>query len=424
MIPGALRAPLLLGFLLGLHLLALGTLLRGGEGGLAAGVVLLTGIPGLLAFGYLLGRLTRPLSWLDLWVLVYAGWSLTSVVLYAQPANPSRVGAFAYGLYYFILPILCFFAAKAIPAERRPLLVSGLLLLNAGAILFGLYAYFVRPDYYTAYLTRMLAQTGAAEEWQFYARLQSYLGSTSIGYLGATSLILLTVAGRRVARLGPGLAILFVCGAMLSLQRASFVGLGVALLFLAFLAPQQRVERAAVGVLVLLGLVALGWQFAQAGEPLAQRVVERLTTEMGEGVSAFAEDRGYAPGLRYLERLPFGVGLGGTASAAENAGLVPLGQVADANFMRIAADLGGLGLLFFACVLGTAAGRALPARHRNAWLAFLVVHCGIMLSTNVQDSFYVSQSFWILLAVLDGDHPATRARVHPVPAETQLSGAA
>lgn len=424
MIPRAVRVPLLLGFLLGLHVLALGTLLRGGEGGLATGVILLTVIPGLLAFEYLLGRLTRPLSWLDLWVLCYAGWSLASVVLYAQPANPSRLGAYAYGLYYFVLPILCYFAAKALPEERRVSLVSGLLLLNAGAILFGLYAYFVRPEYYTAYLTRMLAQTGAAEEWQFYARLQSYLGSTSIGYLGATSLILLSVAGRRVARLGPVLAVLFVSGAILSLQRASFVGLGVALLFLALLAPRRRMERAVVGLMVLPGLLAVGWQFARAEEPLAMRVVERLTTEMGQGVSAFAEDRGYAPGLRYLERLPFGVGLGGTASAAENAGLLPLGQVADANFMRIAADLGGIGLLCFLCVLGAAAGRALPVRHRNAWLAYLVVHCGIMLSTNVLDSFYVSQSFWILLAVLDGDHSAARAMPLPPPVDAQLSGAA
>lgn len=419
-----IRGPLLLGFVGGLHLLALGTLLRGGEGGLAAGVVFLTIIPGLLALGYLLERLSRPLSWLDLWVLAYAAWSLASVVLYAQPANPSRLGAYAYGLYYFLMPTLCYFAAKAVPPSRRSGLVSGLLLLNAGAILFGLYAYFARPEYYTSYLTRMLAQTGAAEEWQFYARLQSYLGSTSIGYLGATSLILLTIAGRRVARLGPVLGILFVSGAMLSLQRASFVGLGVAVVFLAVLAPRQRLAQCVMGLVVLLGLAIAGWQFAQAGEPLAQRVGERLTTEMGEGVSAFADDRGYAPGFRYLRRLPFGVGLGGTASAAENAGLVPWGQVADANFMRIAADLGWLGLLLFACVLGAAVGRVLPARHRNAWLAFLVVHCGIMLSTNVMDSFYVSHSFWILLGVLDGDGPLTRAEPAPVATEHQLSSAA
>ncbi len=423
MIPGSLRAPLLLGFLAGLHLLALGTLLRGGDGGLAAGVVLLTVLPGILGFGYLLGRLARPLTWLDLAVLLYAAWSLMSVVLYAQPANPSRLGAYGYGLYYFVLPMLCYFAAKSVPTEQRTQLVSGLLLLNAGAILFGLYAYLTRPDYYTAYLTRILAQTGAAEEWQFYARLQSYLGSTTTGYLGATSLILLTVAGRRVARLGLVLSLLFVAGALLSLQRASFVGLGVALVFLAFLAPRRRAARALVGVTVLLSVAIAGLQMARAGEPLADRVLERLTTEMGEGVSAFAEDRGYGPGLRYLQRLPLGVGLGGTASAAENAGLVPLGQVADANFMRIAADLGVLGLLLFAGLLGVAAARALSAQHRNAWLAFLVVHCGIMLSTNVMDSFYVSQSFWTLLAVLDGDNLVIPLAFPPVPAEGQLSGA-
>lgn len=409
MIPVRLRGAALFLFLVVLHLLVLYALWRRSEG-VAPGVMAISLIPLVLGGTYLLRHLAREVSWLDLWVLLYALWSITSGALYLQEGNPSQVGAFAYGLYNLVLPMACYFATKAVPAEQHPELVSRVVLLNAFAVGFGLYMHLARPDYYRDFLTRALTSQGATQEWQYFARLQSYLGSTSVGYLGAISLVLVTLASPRIRRMMPLLVILFVVGSALALQRAGLIGVAIALLYLIFLYRQQTAGRV-MTVLMMVGALSYGVARWQTGtDAVTQRVLDRVTTDMVEGVSAFREVRGYGPGLAYLREFPLGVGLGGTSSAADNAGLVSKGEVADANFMRITADLGGLGLLLFSLCLLQSAWSAWRGRHRIAWLTFLCIHGGIMLSTNILDSYYLSNIFWLLIATIDCDRaPALAA---------------
>lgn len=411
--PGRRRCSLFLAFLASLHLFAIVALLRRSEG-VAGPVVITSLIPLVLGGIYLLRGLFRPVSWLDLWVLIYALWSLASVLLYAQDGNPSQPRAFAYGIYHFLLPIACYFAAKSVPVEQHQRLLSGMVLLNAVALGLGMILHFSRPDFYRDFLVRTLTPTGAVEDWQFFARLQSYLGSTSVGYLGAVSLVLATLAGPRIRRFLPFLVVLFVAGTGLSLQRASYVGMSLGLAYLLFFSRRMVIARLAIAV-GLMGALAYGAS-RYLSDPVASRVVMRATSEMSEGVSGFRDDRGYGPGLRYLQAFPLGVGLGATSSAADNAGLASRGQVVDANFMRIAADLGWPGLALFFLVLAGAALRALHSRNRMAWLTILLIHCGIMLSTNVFDSFYISHCFWVMLALIDGDRetqPAGAIQIVP-----------
>jgi len=404
------RAATLLGFLVVLHGLVLVGLWRQSEGRVAEGVAVVSVVPLILGGSYVLQRVFRAMTWLDIWVVLYALWSVASATLYLQDGNPTALGAYAYGLYHFALPIACYFATKSVPREQHRQLLSGLVLINAFVIGYGLYLHFTRPDYYSAFLTRILTPQGATEDWQFFARLQSYLGSTSVGYLGAVSLVLVTMAAPRMRRLLPILAIVFVVGTGLSLQRASFVALGLALAYVIFLSGQKVAPRVLIVVLfagaLLYGAVRLQW----TADPITSRVAERVTTGMIEGVSGFKEERGYRAGLRYLHTFPLGVGLGATSSAANNAGLVTKGEVVDANFMRIAADLGVIGLALFVLVLAAAAWRAYGSRHRAAWLTFLFIHCGMMMSTNVLDSFYISQGFWLLLALMDCDYDPALGR--------------
>ncbi len=413
------RTAVLLGFLAALHGIAL-VALWGQGGRLAGGVAVVSVVPLIMGGSYLLRGVFQALTWLDIWVLLYAVWSVTSGVLYLQDGNPTAFGAYAYGLYYFTLPMACYFAAKSVPREQHPQLLSGLVLINAFVIGYGLYLHLSRPDFYRDYLIRLLTPRGSTEDWQFFARLQSYLGSTSVGYLGAVSLVLATMATPRLRRLLPILAILFVAGTGLSLERAALVGLGLALGYVIWLSGERIASRVLIVVLFGSALLYGAARLESTADPTISRVLERVTTEMVEGVSAFREDRGYGPGLRYLRAYPLGVGLGATSSAASTAGLVTKGEVVDANFMRIGADLGVLGLALFVLVLGAAAWRAYGSRHRAAWLTFLCIHGGTMLSTNVLDSFYISHGFWLLLALIDCDYDPvperTRRRVSPTTA--------
>jgi hypothetical protein len=399
---------LLVVFLASLHALVIVELWRQSDGRIAQGVVLVSIIPLIFAGSYLLGRLSRPMTWLDAWVLAYAAWSAVSLVLYFQPGNPSGVGAYAYGLYHFVLPIACYFAVKTVPQAEHPRVIGALIVLNAIAIGYGLYLHFTRPDFYLAFVAQRLYQQGLLQEWQYFARLQSYLGSTSIGYLGAASLVLATLANARLRRWLPVLVPLFFAGAVLSFQRASIVAVVMALIYLMFFARQHVALRLVV-VAVLIGSVIYGIvRLEAAGVLLRESLQSRATTELVEGLAEFADDRGYGPGFWYVRSFPFGVGIGATSSAAAQVGLVGAGEVVDANFMRIAADLGVVGSLLFLLVLAAGFWRASHSRHRAAWLTFLVIHVGIMLSTNVLDSFYISQSFWLLLAMIDCDRDPLR----------------
>lgn len=390
-------------YVAGLHLLVLVSLWRRETSGVAPGLILLSVVPIALALQYLLSRIARPLGQLDLWVLLYGLWCLGSGILFLQGGNPSRPAAFAYGVYSFVLPMACYFAARRMDRSQVLTLVSVIVLLNAFAIGYGIYMHFTRPAYYADFVTRTFSSMGATEDWQFYARLQSYFGSTSVGYLAASGIVLATISVPAVKRFLPLLALLFTAGALLSLQRASMLGLVVALAYLLFVSRGSVAVRL-LTVVSFVAAVAYGAvQLGSAADPLRERVAGRATEDLVEGLSSFFKERGYKPGARYLKEFPLGVGLGGTSSAADNAGLLTGPEVADANFMRIAADTGLVGLLLFLAVIAVAARVALQSEHRSAWIAFLLIHCGIMLSTNILDSYYISQSFWLLLALLVAD---------------------
>jgi hypothetical protein len=412
---------LLLASFAGLHLVALVSLWIGTDEHLAKGVALVSVLPVLMAGGYLVRRTFAVFTWLDLSVLCYALWSLLSVILYLQQGNPSGIRAYPYGLYHFLLPISFYFATRTMRREDAPRLIGGIVALNAFAIGYGIFLHFTRPPFYNDYLVRLLYSRGAVEEWQLFARLQSYVGSTTVGYLGPVTLVMVTLAAPSIRRYLPLLMVLFVAGTGLSLQRASLIGLVLALGYLLLGSKQRVATRVLLAALLVAGAAYGVWRIRSTIDPLTNRLSARVTTDLAEGFSDFGEERGYGPGLRYLRTFPLGVGLGGTASSAATAGYVSKGEVSDANFMRIAADLGLPGLSLFLLLLGFAGWRAWTSDHRMAWLTFLCIHCGIMLSTNVFDSFYVAQGFWLLLALLEGDRPAALAGAI-VPPSSSISG--
>ena len=412
------QALLLMGFFVALHLLVLGGIMLGTGGRVAPAVAAVSIVPLYLGGTYLLRAFGRPMSWLDIAVLVYAAWSVASLALYFQAGAPSGKGAYAHGLYNFVLPIACYYAAKRVHSSEHHRLVSGIVALNTFALVVGVYLHFVRPDFYIEFLQRALTSQGATEEWQYFARMQSYLGSTTVGYMGATSLVLITLASASLRRLAAPLTIVFLVGAALSLQRASLIAVALGFAYVALAFRESAWLRVLTVATVVGGLFYGVAKLESTGNPFRETLESRMTTELADGLSAFMTDRGYGRGFTYLRSFPLGVGVGATSSAADNAGLVTRGEVADANFMRIAADLGIVGLLLFLSVLALAAWNAWTSRHRAAWLTFLVIHCGIMLSTNVFDSYYVSHGFWLLLAVIDGDRepaPVQKRRASVAP---------
>ncbi len=338
-----------------------------------------------------------PMTKLDLSILVFIIWSIISVVLFLQPNNPSAIGAYFYGLHLAVFPMFGYFAIKVLPpAEQRKVIVFALW-SNMFLIVLGLYLWWARPEYYTAFLREMIFNRAEdVADWVVYARLQSYLGSTVVGVLCA---ITITMAGLLRLNFVATLFVLAAClpAVVLSSQRGGMAGCAIALVYL-LLAP-RRDKFAKWGVLAA----------AVAVVPL---FLFYITQDTAGGLNFYLSRkddfnnmlegrRAYTVGFDYITAFPMGVGLGGTMNASNGAGLLQWDKVVDSNFMRICADLGIQGLLMFLVILGFGLQSAIR-RNRNVGHAVLIgIYAVICTGTNVLDGHIAPQLFWMFLAIAD-----------------------
>lgn len=388
-----------------LHIILLGNLLGLVPGGRTYAIVdSATVIPLGMTLLLLRKRVKcRELTRLDFAIGLYGALSILSLVCYLLPENPSAPLAYLYGIHYFVLPMSMYFAAKSLsPDEQRRLLLL-VCYLNLFALAFGIYLYYARPEFYrSALIERIFLEKAYGEEYQIFARLQSYLGSTAVGTVATATLVLLFICRAPGASVAISLPIALVAVA-LSQQRGGLVtclGAATYLLWKARLSPLVKGLVLPAGI--LLGVVvirAFDTQYYQQG--LLENSLDKFS--LGSIIGALGEygGRGYGSVVPYFNRFPFGVGLGATSSAAYSAGLASMGQVVDANFMRILADLGIQGLCSFLAILVIAFLEASKKREGSGWIVLLSGIVLICLGTNTLDSQYVSHLFWMFLGVID-----------------------
>jgi hypothetical protein len=362
---------------------------------------LATLIPIALSFRYwTASRWNHTKTVLDAAVTSYLLFSILSIVLYLQPDNPSNFLAYFYGVHYFVLPMFLYYAIKAINRSRQTKFLLILCYLNVFAFALGILLYFTRPEFYNNYLRELLyASKGELlAEWQVFGRMQSYLGSTSMGVIAAMTIILLIQIGVSFGQLILFLPILYF-GVVITFQRGGIFVSSIALSYAIYKMRGSLIYKSMI-IMVLIVLIAVGI-YQLTG--IEASIIERLSDKYSS--SSFSESlderRGYGPGLAYFKDFPLGVGLGGTSSGAEGAGLASRGQVVDANFMRILTDLGIVGLLLFFTVLWFAVRSAFRRENGLGWAIIIGSVCIVCIGTNTLDSYYISHSFWMLLGVID-----------------------
>jgi hypothetical protein len=352
----------------------------------------------LLAFRFYLQVLRRPvpsLSPLDLAVTVYLAVSLCSLVSFLTPGNPAAARAYLYGLNLQVLPMLMYFAAKGLDATDVSRVLRVLIGMQAFCALVGIPLFLVRPDFYTAFLADRL---GYSEDWQNYARLQSYMGSTAVGILSAVAIVLLANV-RMSGLLRYSLALLFALTIFLAQQRGAYVSGVIAFAFLLYRSKLSALQfTAAVGgtiVAVFVGLNSLGLDTDLLAGIFSNRIVDDLF--MGDPLGE--RRASYGKGLSFLTEHPFGLGLGATTSAAQDSGAHVNGQVVDAYYMRVASDLGVQGLVLFLVVLAVAALQSLCHSVILGIAVLVAIYSLQSIGTNVLDTFFVSHAFWLLLGL-------------------------
>ena len=358
-------------------------------------------LPIILAMSYIFTSATKAkMNYLDYAVLSYLIISILSVLLYLQPDNPSDMVSYFYGLHHFVLPIFLYFAVKSINFNKQYSLLRFIFYLNIAAVVIGIILFFWRPDFYQAKLRADFVAAGMElEDWQIFGRMQSYLGSTALGSIISTSLVLLIVLNFQKKQMVIFLPILTL-GVLLTSQRGGFIAALIALIY-TFIKIRGGIGIKIVLPITTLLFLFLGLTYYLQIEPDSlNRLFNKYSLNSLIESFNIGETRGYKPGFSYIQDYPMGVGLGATSSIADSMGLAKRGQVVDANFMRIFADLGIVGLLSFLVVLGAATRASFKRENGFGWFLLFGLIAAICIGTNTLDSYYVSHSFWIYLGVI------------------------
>lgn len=400
---------ILLAYLVLLHAVPMSNML--GVGFLFPGTVLVLAFSALciwLTLTYAVMRFdagAERFTVLDGLIALYAVYCIASFFLYLQPGHPATPIAFLYGVNHLLLPIPLFFAVKLTNERDRRSLMKAICYLNVGMVLIGLVVFYFRPAFYTAFLAGYFQESrNLVTPEVLYVRLNSYVGSTSVGILAAITIALIPRIRLRTG-VGPAIVSLMVLAAMLSQQRGGLAATVLALWYY-LVAGQGKVRTRVLSILVAVAAIVVMALAFEARYPGVLGVTADKALSSGSALSERLHS--YRVGWDYFQRFPLGLGLGATSSAVYNAGLIVGEEVTDANFARILADLGVAGVTLFGVVLVAAIVVATRKREALGWLTMLGIYCLVSLGTNVFDVFYVAHLFWFFLGALDtaGNQPA------------------
>jgi O-antigen ligase len=192
------------------------------------------------------------------------------------------------------------------------------------------------------------------------------------------------VAPRPVMRRGwlAGLAVPTVAGVVLSLSRASWVGLGAGLLVVGLLRYRRILVLGLIGLAVVLAL------------PVGQDVVPRFVSgfSVADRATAFRVGE-YANALMLIQRYPLlGIGFGASPDIDVTAGVSSV-------YLLVAEQTGLLGLaLYVAAAFGVASGglrrlrRTVDPTLDGVLAAFVAAVCGALVA-GLLDHYFANQVF-------------------------------
>lgn len=350
----------------------------------------------LLLIGAWLILFKRFSNAVDIAVFAFLLINISSILFYFQPGHPVDVLAIFYGMNICIIPVLTYFVARMVPANKIDGLIRAFVYFSAAVFIFFFVLHLGRPAFYSDYLFRSLQAAGVVEEWQAFARMQGYLGSTAVGAVACICIWCLAFVKVRSVLFFP-LAVVFLFAVALTLQRSSMVIAVLAFSWVIFRRPGLGVPSL-VGIIiaVFVAISMIGTDILELGI----RIFDRLL----EAIDALSyEDRvSYQKVWPVMEAYPIGMGVGATTSAVDSAGLNPGGQIVDANHMRILADVGMLGLLAFFMPVFIGLSRLLDGcRIRGLTLGLMLLTLNIQATgTNTFDSYYVAHIYWAMIGFL------------------------
>ncbi len=333
-------------------------------------------------------------------------YNLVTIFCYFQPGNTYSILNYVYGIHYCILPILLFYLVQLLPVNEVYVLLKRILFLNFFMCFIGIFFFLLQPDFYTDYLKKLFIELNLTELWQLYGRLQSYLGSTSVGNVATVSFVLTYFLIKKstfkfLYFFTFGITVIF------TQQRGPILLLLLAVLIIIinFLLNSSTIKKLIFFLILsisLLGLVKLySSLLTDEVAEIFNYTFDKIANESNPAEVLSERSIGYVKAGQIIKMFPLGVGLGASLSASEQASNSGLGQVVDANFARILADTGIIGLFLFIAILVLAFNTSIRSRSLLFFTITILFYSFQALGTNVFDSFICIHLFWIFLGILN-----------------------
>lgn len=331
---------------------------------------------------------------------------LLTILCYFQYGNTYSIVNYIYGIHHCILPMLLFYLVQLVPVDEISILLKRILFLNFFLCFIGIIFFLLQPDFYTEYLKRLFVDLNIKDLWQLYGRLQSYLGSTSVGNVATVSFVLtyFLIRNKYVKSI---YFITFSLTVIFTQQRGPilFLFFAAVIIFINFLRSSSVVNLLSFTLKIALAVLILVFLYSSLITDNVSAIftyaADRISNESNPGELLSERAIGYIKAGQIIKMFPLGVGLGASLSASEQASNSGLGQVVDANFARILADTGFVGLLLFLVIIGIAFFKSIQNRNLLFFSITILFYSFQALGTNVFDSFICIHLFWIFLGILN-----------------------
>lgn len=334
---------------------------------------------------------------------------LITIFCYFQYGNTYLIINYIYGIHHCILPMLLFYLVQLLPVNEVLLLLKRILFLNFFMCFVGILFFLLQPDYYTEYLKKLFLDLNLTELWQLYGRLQSYLGSTSVGNVATVSFVLTYFIIKRsfikfLYFFTFGITVVFTQqrGPILLLLLAVFV------ILINFLLNSTAIKKLIFFVIFFISIIVVVKLYSNLitdeVADIFSYTLDKIVNESNPGEVLSERAIGYVKAGQIITMFPLGVGLGASLSASEQASNSGLGQVVDANFARILADTGIIGLMLFIAILVLALYKSIKKRSLLFFTITILLYSFQALGTNVFDSFICIHLFWIFLGILNNEN--------------------
>ena len=305
------------------------------------------------------------------------------------------------GISYILIPQVFFYTAGSIIGTNQHSInknISIILHVNFIMIIIGIILYLLRPDFYLNFQERVLGDIFNYYNGK-YPRLTSYIGNSMIiGNISATSFIL-SIKYIRQKKKRNIFLFTFLFALILSFQRGAWISFLISLFLYYYLDNffkngKITLKKSYLSYIIILSLILpfLIYYFIDNYDIV--QLYNRISS-IGNALNERMYTWKYAENI--LKENIFGAGLGMLSHKSANLGFKY--SIPDANYFRIAGEIGIFGFFIFLLILFIAIYITLRKK-LIVLFSFFVIYIFQAIGTNVFDLYYCSFLFWFILGII------------------------